>query len=79
MKDCNHMPLQVGDSIRTSVLGVLVIESLIAPDNQAGHGELVRTKNTKGSRVDIRLKVAGAVFAPQSQTYNGIKRAGGVR
>jgi len=61
MKDINGMILKVGDKIRTTQ-GVVVLEALIAPDNDAHQGELVRVKNTKGQRSDIRLRLSRAEY-----------------
>ena len=61
MRDINGMILKVGDSIQTSQ-GVVVIEALIAPDNDSHQGELVRVKTTKGSKTDMRLKLAQAEY-----------------
>lgn len=61
MRDINGMILKVGDSIKTAQ-GVCSIEALIAPDNAAHQGELVRVKNTKGHRSDIRLLLSKAEY-----------------
>lgn len=61
MKDINGMILKVGDSINTSQ-GVLTIGGMVAPDNDAHQGELVRCKNTKGGKVEVRLKLVNAEY-----------------
>lgn len=67
MQDINHNPLKVGDSIRTSAYGVVVIQAQVSTD-------IVRIKVKNGSRCDIHLRLSGAEFvAPES--YSGVKRA----
>lgn len=61
MRDINGMILKVGDSVMTTQ-GVVEIQALIAPDNDRHQGKLVRVKDRKGHKTDIRLLLSMAEY-----------------
>lgn len=63
MVDVNHTTLSVGDRIQTRY-GSGIIVSALAADNVSGHGALVRLHTDKGTTVDLRLDLAGAILVP---------------
>jgi hypothetical protein len=70
MRDINGMMLKVGDKVQVPSIGVCEIQDLIAPDNDAHQGELVRVRTQRGSKTDIRLRLVKAEYT------NGAKSTG---